>query len=328
MPRPRSAAVNEIKSRLIVRLRDGFHRPGQRFLSNRALAERYGISYQTAHRLIRELETEGWLERRSASGTYVAGKREICRGVDLIFTDRAKRADSFGARLLGMLREALERAGIEHRTRWAGEVSGPDDVPRDRYPVLWEQAELAEALAAERRFVLILEDRPVRGLAASYADSVSVDDFCGGIAAGEWLRERVGGARCAVLSGPEDDVRNRLRVTGFLAVQRRAKVVRSGSWFYEEALATASQVLGYPGVFCANDRLAAAVLDEARRLGRRPPQLIGFDDAPIAERMNFTTIAIPWEDVVAAAVGVAQRRMAGDVRTAAGLIFAPRPVVR
>src|SRR5690606_17199896 len=101
-------------------------------------------------------------ERRSASGTYVAGKREICRGVDLIFTDRAKRADSFGARLLGMLREALELAGIEHRTRWAGEVARPDDVPRDRYPIIWEQAQLAEALAAERRFVLILEDRPVR----------------------------------------------------------------------------------------------------------------------------------------------------------------------
>ncbi len=328
MPRPRSNAVTEVKSRLIVRLRDGFHRPGQRFLSNRALATRFGVSYQTAHRLIQELVTEGWLERRAASGTYVAGRREVFRGVVLIFAERARRAGSFGARLLDLLRGALDHAGIEHRTRWDGAEIGAADVADGRYPIIWEQAALAEAIAGMRRFVLILEDRPVRGLAASYADSVSVDDFSGGVAAGEWLRERVGGGRCAVLAGPEDDARNRLRVAGFLSVHRRARVVSAGSWFYAEGLRSAPRVLDYSGVFCANDRLAAAVVDEARRLDKRQPELVGFDDAPVAEQMNFTTIAIPWDDIVAAAVGVAQRRMTGDVRTAAGLIFAPRPLVR
>lgn len=286
------------------------------------------MSYQTAHRLIRELEAEGWLERRAASGTYVAGKQEIFRGVDLIFAERARRAGSFGARLLDLLRGALDRAGIEHRTRWDGAQIGPTDVGAGRYPIIWEQASLAEAVAATRRFVLILEDRPVRGLAASYADSVSVDDFSGGVAAGEWLRDQVGGARCAVLAGPEKDARNRLRVAGFLSVQPRARVVKAGSWFYEEGVKAAPRVLEYAGVFCANDRLAAAVVDEARRLARKQPALVGFDDAPVAEQLNFTTIAIPWDDVVAAAVSVAQRRMNGDMRTAAGLIFSPRPLVR
>jgi DNA-binding LacI/PurR family transcriptional regulator len=32
--------------------------------------------------------------------------------------------------------------------------------------------------------------------------------------------------------------------------------------------------------------------------------VIGFDDAPVAERLDFTTIAIPWEDVASAAVAV------------------------
>jgi DNA-binding LacI/PurR family transcriptional regulator len=105
-------------------------------------------------------------------------------------------------------------------------------------------------------------------------------------------------------------------------------VVKANTWFYEEALRAAPLVLKHAGVFCANDRLAAAVIEAARLKGVALPELIGFDDAPVAERLNFTTMAIPWEDVVAAAVDVVRRRMAGDVRTAAGVIFAPRPVVR
>lgn len=325
MPRTRSAAVSDLKTKLIVRLRDGFHRPGQRFLSNRAVAARYGVSYQTAHRLITELEQEGWLERRAAAGTFVAGRREVWRGVELIFAERARRADSFGARLLGMLGEALDTAGVAHRVRWADERI---EVAEGWYPIIWENPELARVLAAESRYVLVLEDRPVNGLAASYADSVSVDDYLGGTAAAEWLRGRVPKGRLAVLSGPEADARNRLRVSGFLAVHPKASVVKADTWFYEEALLAAPLVLKHAGVFCANDRLAAAVIEAARLEGVMPPELIGFDDAPVAERLNFTTMAIPWEDVVAAAVDVARRRMTGDVRTAAGLIFAPRPVVR
>lgn len=328
MPRSRSSAVSELKAKLIVRLRDGFHRPGQRFLSNRAVAERFGVSYQTAHRLIGELVSEGWLERRAAAGTFVAGRREVWRGVELVFAERARRAESFGARLLDMLREAFDAAGVAHRVKWAGENGGPDDVVEGWYPVIWEHPELARSLAGRGRYVLVLEDRPVRGLAASYADSVSVDDYLGGMAAAEWLRGRLPGGRCAVLAGPTEDARNGLRVAGFLAMQARAKVVKAGSWFYEEALRAAPQVLGYAGVFAANDRLAAAVIEAARLAGIATPELIGFDDAPVAERLNFTTMAIPWEEVVAAAVDVARRRMGGDVRTAAGLIFAPRPVVR
>lgn len=328
MPRPRSTEVTELKAKLITRLRDGFQRPGLRFFSNRALARRFGVSYQTAHRLITELVAEGWLERRAASGTFVAGRKEEWRGVELIFADRARRTDSFGARLLDVVREALDRAGLAHRTRWAEPTTRAEDVAADWYPVLWEQARLAAELAALRRYVLVLEDRPVRGIAASFADSVSVDDYLGGMAAAEWLRERTGVGNRAVLAGPTDDPRNRLRVDGFLSVLPKTRVVKAGSWFYEEALLAAPRVLGCAGVFCANDRLAAAVVEAARQADAPCPELIGFDDAPVSERLNFTSIAIPWDDVAAAAADVARRRIAGDVRTAAGLVFAPRPLVR
>ena len=85
----------------------------------------------------------------------------------------------------------------------------------------------------------MLEDRLGHGLAASYADSVSVDDYSGGVAAGEWLAAQLPGARCAVLAGPDDDARSRLRVAGFLAVHPRAGVVKAGSWFFDEAVRAA-----------------------------------------------------------------------------------------
>jgi hypothetical protein len=330
MPRPRSPAVHDLKAKLITRLRDGFHRPGQRFFSNRDLSSRFGVSYQTAHRLIAELVAEGWLARRPATGTFVAGRREVWQGVELIFAGRARRADSFGARLLGCVRDALDRAGLPHRTRWLEEIEEETaEVAEGWYPVLWEHPRLAVRVAESRRYGLVLEDRPARGLAASYLDSVSVDDYSGGQAAGEWLRGRLPPrARCAVLAGPASDARNRLRVAGFLAAWPRARVVRAGSWFEEQARRAAPATLVFDGVFAANDRLAAAVLEAARAAGRTPPDLVGFDDAPVAEELNFTTIAIPWQDVAAAAADVARRRMEGDVRTAAGLLFAPRPVVR
>jgi hypothetical protein len=328
MPRPRSAAVTILKAKLITRLRDGFHRPGQSFFSTRALSDRFGVSYQTAHRLLAELESEGWLERRPSAGTFVAGRRETWHGVDLWFADRARHPDSFGERLLTVLRDALNHQGVPHRVPWGGENMKASDLEPGWYPVIWELPKLAAGLAANHRYVLILEDRLGHGLAASYADSVSVDDYSGGVAAGEWLASQLPGTRCAVLAGPDDDARNRLRVAGFLSVHPRAKVVKADSWFFDEAVRAAPQVLNFAGVFCANDRLASAVIKAMEKRNSNKPLVVGFDDAPVSEKLDFTTIAIPWEDIASAAVDVARRRMTGDVRTAAALTFVPRPIVR
>ncbi|MBC8135619.1 MAG: hypothetical protein H8F28_07025, partial [Fibrella sp.] len=59
MARSRSERVGEILGALKARLRDSGLLPGGRFLSARELATTYGVSYQTAHRLLDELCTEG-----------------------------------------------------------------------------------------------------------------------------------------------------------------------------------------------------------------------------------------------------------------------------
>src|ERR1039458_2220773 len=104
MARSRSDKVVVLKAKLIARLNDGFHRPGDRFLSNRDVASCHGVSYQTAHRVITELEAEGYLKRRAASGTHIARKPKRLTRVELCFNRRAARAGTFGSHLLQCLK--------------------------------------------------------------------------------------------------------------------------------------------------------------------------------------------------------------------------------
>jgi DNA-binding transcriptional regulator YhcF (GntR family) len=320
MARPRSEQTLLVRDKMIARLKGGFHPPGQRFFSNRGLAAQFGISYQTADRLIRELVDEGWLERRASSGTYVSGKAVAWRGAALVFHERAKREGSFGARLMADLTAALAQAGIETRKIWSGDET--PTVENHWLPVLWECPRTMARLAEARRFLLVLNDTPPPGLASSYVDSVACDDFCGGAAAAELL---AGAGDSAVLAGPEHDHRSRQRVAGFLSISPQARVYWAESWDAEAAASLAPQ-LGrgkHGAVFCCSDRLAEGLL-----AGGVSAPMVGFDDAPVAESLDLTTIAIPWDDMVAGAVEIIRRRMHGHTGPAAKLIFAPRPVMR
>ncbi len=324
MPRPRSKHTLLVKSKLIIRLKDGYHSPGQRFFSNRALSEHFGVSYQTAHRLIRELESEGWLDRRAASGTYVAGPSTVLTGAELVFHKRAGREGSFGARLLENLRQALKTAGIPIRIRWSlddGQVQ-PD---AGWLPVVWECPRTVSSEASRRRFVVVLNDLPPPGLASGFVDSVSTDDFSGGVMAAELLRKVGPPRRLAILAGPRTDRRSQQRVAGFQSHAPKSAVIWAESWFAEAATQLAARLAekAFDGVFCCNDRLAEAFLASGS-----PSAVIGFDDAPVAERLNLTTIAVPWADIAAGAVDIVRRRLTGGTGAAAQLIFAPRPVMR
>ncbi|HTO03821.1 MAG TPA: substrate-binding domain-containing protein [Opitutus sp.] len=324
MARPRSAHTLLIKSKLIARLRDGFQPPGQKFFSNRALAKHFGVSYQTAHRLIQELEAEGWLERRAAAGTYVAGHSVRLKGVELFFHERARRKGSFGERLLTGLREALSDAGLPSRLTWSADGERP--FPQENWlPILWECPRILATLAAQRRFGVVLNDRPPPGLASSYVDSVATDDFSGGVAAAELLRTVAPPRELAVLAGPKNDRRSQRRVEGFQSHAPKSAVFWADSWFEEDAVRVARSIAGrnFSGVFCCNDRLAQAFLATGASAA-----VVGFDDAPIAEQLNLTTIAVPWTEITESAVDIARRRIGGAVGAAAQLIFAPRSVVR
>src|SRR5687768_14687843 len=165
MPRQRTAHVEQVKTRLIARLRDGYFRPGDRFMSNRAIASRFGISYQTAHRLVSELAAAGLLVRRNASGTYLPGRAATLLGVQLVFHTRARRAGSFGHRLFREITTRLDRDRIGWKPAWYDPASGRSPSLSDKHlPIIWECPAALSAISAERRRALLLNDRPASGI--------------------------------------------------------------------------------------------------------------------------------------------------------------------
>ncbi|MHB1155381.1 MAG: substrate-binding domain-containing protein [Phycisphaerales bacterium] len=346
MPRPRSRHVAVVKQKLAARLSDGLHRPGHRFMSNRAIAEQFGVSYQTAHRLACELAAEGLLERRPFAGTFVAGRRRGFRGVHLIFNARAGRRGSFGHRLATMLKAGFAAAGLPVRTSWVEMISGAGSVPGmipgmvpgagvelsdAQYPIMWEVPEMVEEVGQWGGYGLLLNDRVPRGLSSLRIDTITIDDFLGGVLAAEIIAARVDDkARCVVFAGPRDDGRSQARVCGFRE-RRAARVVHAPTWYLDDAATAAAArcVKQRPAaIFACNDRLAQAVMIQCEASGVQRPLLIGFDDAPIAESLHLSSIAIPWKAMVEAAVKIARQRVAGDATTAADVILRPHPVIR
>ncbi|MGF1483510.1 MAG: substrate-binding domain-containing protein [Opitutales bacterium] len=324
MPRGRTQRVLQVKAELAARARSSFAQPGDAFFSARAVARRFQVSYATAHQLIAELREEGLLERRQGSGTYVAGKRHPVRRAHLRFNARAQRANSFGAFLLARLRRALEQAAIDYELDFDTRGTVPDDA----YPIVWETPS-GVSPSDSLRYWTLLNDRPVPGLAASFCDSIAVDDFSGGVAAGEILRTHFDLKSPAILAGPRRDTRNQARIEGFQQVFPEAHVVYSNRWELTGASpADRLRRLKADGVFCANDRLAEGLHRYFDRLGRSALPVVGFDDAPVAAQLSLTTIAIPWDEICAATVENVARRLRGDTAAGRLVLLAPRPVFR
>jgi transposase len=330
MARPMTDKIRSALDRLVAHVSQ--LQPGERFGSNRAIARQYDVSYQTADRLLRQLEERGLLVRRPGSGSFAPGEAPKLTGVQLVFHARARRRDSFGNRLLALLRARLEREGVDVRVSYVQPGRREYALPRrDRLPVVWDLPEVVREIAARGGQALLLNDRPEPGLAAVRIDSVSVDDFSGGAAAAQLLHRGAMGPqpRFAVLAGPEGDARSDVRVTGFLSLAR-AGVTHSPTWFADDAKPAAAAVLRAEadGIFCCNDRLAEAVLTVAAGRGVSVPPIVGFDDAPIAARLNLTTIAVPWTELVEGAARIIRARLRGDTSNASRQVFAVSPVIR
>jgi DNA-binding transcriptional regulator YhcF (GntR family) len=331
VPRTRTERVESVRKKLLTIIRAESSRSGQRFLPNREIATRFHISYQTADNLVRELVQEGLLERRPASGTYYPGGHKQASGVLLIFNARAKRKTSFGSRLLEELTTHLDRAGIPWRMSWTtGLNPRTDGLPKERYPVIWERLDVLNRAVQLGRHALLLNYRPPPGLASSLIDSVSVDDFSGGAGAAQYFKRQFPKAsRIAILSGPADDIRSTARVNGFLSVMP-ATVFVSPSWYYEGAVKVADKVVaaGADGIFSCADRLAEAVVRSCIRKGVRRPPLVSFDDAPIAQWLNLTTMAIPWTEMVSAAIRVIKQRQSDNTSSAITQLISTKLVIR
>jgi DNA-binding transcriptional regulator YhcF (GntR family) len=320
--------IDEIRGILRAMVCDEFRRAGQRFVSARYLSQRFKISYQTAHRLLTELEGDGLILRRAGSGSFIAGQKKALRSALLIFAARAKRSGSFGDLLLRQLVLKMEAMEIPFEIIFGG-VS-PKQIREDVYPVLWELPRLMHDLSADYRFLLVLHDKPPAGIGSLFADSISVDDFSGGISAGQVL-SRYSPRRPVVIGGPASDRRSQNRIDGFRQIFPSAKVIVAETWFFHSAvrkIAAPLSSIHADAIFCCSDRLAEAALTCYEKLQIPAPIVIGFDNAPVAESLGLPTIGIPWEEVARAATAVIRKRLDGRTDHANGIVLPLVPVIR
>src|SRR5258707_9035179 len=107
-------------------------------------------------------------------------------------------------------------------------------IREDVYPVLWESARLMHDLSSDYRFSLVLHDKPPAGMGSLFTDSISIDDFGGGITAGQLL-SRYSAQRPAVIGGPASDPRSRSRIDGFRRIFPSPQVIEAGTWFFRSS---------------------------------------------------------------------------------------------
>jgi DNA-binding transcriptional regulator YhcF (GntR family) len=328
MGRRPAGEMDRIRGTLRIMVSDELRQAGQRFVSARYISQRFKVSYQTAHRLLAELQDLELIIRRAGSGSFIAGQKKNLRSALLVFARRAKRPGSFGDLLLRQLIAKLEGAQLPFEVMW-GPVA-PKQINEDVYPVLWESPRLLNDLAANSRFSLVLHEKPPPGLGSLFTDSISVDDFSGGIVAGQII-SRYSPQGPTVIGGPATDVRSQNRINGFRQIFPEARVIETGTWFFRSAvrnLAAPLRALRPDALFCCSDRLAEAALVCYEVSKTTPPLVIGFDNAPIAETLGLSTIGIPWEEIARTASSVIKKRLEGSTDHAIAIVIPPVPVMR
>lgn len=194
----------------------------------------------------------------------------------------------------------------------------------------------AECAAAGVPVVLV--NRTARGGAAA---SVTGDNVGGARRIAEFLIAG-GHRRFAFLAGVEDSSNSRERERGFAAALRAAgrpaPLRDSGRFDRAAATAAVRRMLAAPeppdALFCANDHMALAAIDVARRdfglaVGRQI-SIVGFDDAPAAalSGIDLTSFSQPLEAMAARAVAALAAVLADPARPARHETVAGELVVR
>lgn len=306
------------------RLANRLYRPGDRFVTARQVADQYKVSYQTAHRVLADLAEQGLIERRPRSGSFIAGDSPRPTHVQLMMHPRCDNPQGFGGKLRQYLQRALDQADI-HRSHTMDTVT----LDTGALPIIWECPEAIQQCVTHHRPGILVNERPKPSWGSSRLDSICTDDFAGGaLAADTLLQGSPTPCRFAILAGPKGDRRSDERIAGFLSRVDDAVITHADNWHRDAGRRAARQFTetDLTGVFAANDRLAQGITLAYRDMKQTTPLLVGYDDAPIAEQLGLTTIALPWQAIAQAVVQRAQLRLQGDLGSACTFLFQPSVV--
>jgi len=318
MPKKRTARVAEVKEILIEKIQEGHRRPGNWFLSNREVAGRYNISYQTAHGLIRELCDEGHLHRTEASGTYVASETHLPSGVALILHNTSKTEERrFGAILQDILEARLQKEKIDYVIEYEDTFS---EYPPDRFCVVWGGHYDLHDIPDIVHYGVLIDRKPLPGLNSVFTDSISVDLYSAGVSAAQLLKKNGSFERPAIMMGTPG-VWEELR-EGFETLFTPVAVEYTEDWENINFEASLKRLQGqgpFDCLFCGNNTSS----EIARKLLGPDFPIVAYGDEMRAVKAGVTALTIPWSEMADAVIAIYRKRRNGDSSAAKQRLLSP-----
>ncbi len=347
---PLYAQVSEI---LTQRILDGEWPPGASLPAEPELCAEFGVARGTLRQALSKLESLGYLRRERGRGTFVADRDEralsqCLSGNQIGFVVPYVRDSFVPGILLGVERAAAEHdlsvtfKHVENDYRRQAEVlenlaeQGLAGVVL--YPVDSVHIEPMKHLAAAG-YPIVLVDRYLRGVAIDYVMS---NHFGGTMQVMQHLIA-LGHERIGFVSWRDPAISMEHRKAGYVQALAEAQIAHDPDRVCE--------VEGYPtvdseslqrfladhsdltAVFAANDQIALALYQVARKAGVRIPHdlaLVGFDNLDFTMHLDvpLTTVEQPAFDIGWQAVETLLARIKDPSRPRQQVIVPTRLVVR
>lgn len=304
----------------------GQYTAGERLPSDNRLVDRFETSRPTVAKAMRQLEDEGYIERRVGSGSFVKFNPRSKPSLIGLLTPEVGDAEIFGPlcneiaiqcqkKGLSLLwsDSTIHQTGSDHHERVARElcnrfiaqeVSGVFFAPVEFSSRMIEvNREIAHRLD-EAGISVVLLDRDLERLPQrSRFDWVGIDNFRAGFLQADHLIEN-GCRKLAYVTRSSSAPTIDLRIAGFKSALERHQfpidtnqIIRGDVKSPE--LVARLETENIDGVACSNDTTANFLLNSLRNAGFEIPQkirLVGVDDVKIAETalVPLTTIHQPF----------------------------------
>ncbi|MFO1476024.1 MAG: GntR family transcriptional regulator [Verrucomicrobiota bacterium] len=353
----------EISRFLTGAIASGKYSNGDRLPSEAQLVKQFRVSRPTVGRALRDLETEGLIERKAGSGTFVRAaseQRTSTRTFGLLVPGLASteifqiicgeiaslaRVHDFGLLWGGSTnpREDTD-ASLEHAMELcqqfiARKISGVFLAPAELQPGQEEANRALVQALREAGIPVVLIDRdfldyPLR----SDFDLVGLDNMGSGFLVGEHLI-KLGCKRILFVARPLSAPTVNARIAGVREAMARHGIETMGNWIrhgipddlkFVRSLTAGNQA---DAIVCANDFTAATLLRSLESISVRVPRdirVVGFDDVKYATLVSpsLTTIHQPCRDIAVIAFQSMLERLADPALPARSIYLTPGLVVR
>lgn len=305
----------QVSELLMQRILNGEWPPGASLPAEPDLCEEFGVARGTLRQALSKLENMGYVRRERGRGTFVASRGERSRshglsGSQIGFIVPYVRDSFVPAILLGVERAAADHElsvtfkHVENDHQRQAEVletlAGQGLAGVVLYPVDSVHVEPMKRLTYAG-YPIVLVDRYLSGVSTDYVMS---DHFGGAVRVMQHLIE-LGHRRIGFVFWSDPAISMEHRKAGYVQALAEAHIP------YDPALVC--EVEGYPtvdldslhkfladhadlaAIFAANDQIALAVYQAARRMGLRIPHdlaLVGFDNLDLTMHLDvpLTTV--------------------------------------